>query len=85
MALCLTVFISLGVPSVLGATFTDVPQDNAYYEAIDILSDFNIILGDEGTGTFRRMLKSAEKNSALSVTRNFRRKQYSAGFICFAI
>lgn len=68
LLLCATMLLSCGIP-VLGATFSDVPETNQYYEAIDLLSEFGIILGDAGTGTFRPDAEISREEFSVIVTR----------------
>lgn len=60
--------IPLGIPA-FGATFSDVPETNNYYEAIDLLSEFGIILGDAGAGTFRPDAEISREEFSVIVTR----------------
>ncbi len=66
--LCLSLLFSCGI-SAMGASFTDVFETHEYYEAIDVLSDFGIILGDAGTGAFRPNHEISRAEFSVIVTR----------------
>lgn len=69
LLLCVSLLLALGTQAAFAATFSDVPQSNDYYEAIDVLSDFGIILGDAGTGTFRPDAEISREEFSVIVTR----------------
>lgn len=70
ICLLLSVMMLLScITPALGATFTDVPKTNDYYEAIDMLSEFGIILGDAGAGTFRPDAEISREEFSVIVTR----------------
>lgn len=69
LLLCLSLLFALGTQTAFAAAFSDVPDDNDYYEAIDVLSDFGIILGDEGAGTFRPDAEISREEFSVIVTR----------------
>ena len=66
--LCLTMLVSCGI-SAMAASFSDVPVNNPYSEAIDVLSDFGIILGDAGSATFRPEAEISRAEFSVIVTR----------------
>ncbi len=66
--LCLTLIFSCGI-SAMALSFSDVPANNPYSEAIDILSDFGIILGDAGSTTFRPEAEISRAEFSVIVTR----------------
>ena len=66
--LSLLMLLPCAVPA-FGATFSDVPETNRFYEAIDILSEFGIILGDAGAGTFRPEAEISREEFSVIVTR----------------
>ncbi|MBR4030878.1 MAG: S-layer homology domain-containing protein [Clostridia bacterium] len=68
MLLSALLLFSMSVP-VFGATFKDVPETNSYYEAIDVLSDFKIILGDATGNTFRPDAEISREEFSVIVTR----------------
>ena len=55
--------------TVFAATFSDVPETNTYYEAVDALSDFKIILGDATGNTFRPDAEISREEFSVIVTR----------------
>ena len=68
MLLCLTLVLSCGI-SAMAVSFSDVPANNEYSEAIDVLSDFGIILGDAGSSTFRPDAEISRAEFSVIVTR----------------
>lgn len=68
MLLSALLLFSMSVP-VFGATFSDVPETNSYYEAIDVLSDFKIILGDASGNTFRPDAEISREEFSVIITR----------------
>ena len=70
--LCLFLSVLMLLPCAVpafGATFSDVPETNRFYEAIDLLSEFGIILGDAGAGTFRPEAEISREEFSVIVTR----------------
>lgn len=68
MLLSALLLFTMSVP-VFGATFKDVPETNSYYEAIDVLSNFKIILGDASGNTFRPDAQISREEFSVIVTR----------------
>lgn len=66
--LCLALVFSCGI-SAMGLSFSDVPAKYEYNEAIDVLSDFGIILGDAGSSTFRPEAEISRAEFSVIVTR----------------
>ena len=66
--LCLALVFSCGI-SAMGLSFSDVPAKYEYNEAIDVLSDFGIILGDAGSTTFRPDAEISRAEFSVIVTR----------------